>query len=127
MDKRFCDRLIAKKDKVIARFQKKQPSDYKDIVKTVIKAISDKNQYDDPDYNRIHEINDGDYQGTLLYVIGSKGYQPSDYWFVKVSYGSCSGCDTMQAIADSNEDQAEQYWTLALHVCQGLKKMEDND
>lgn len=49
---------------------------------------------------RITEIDNGDYQGTLLYVIPFDTYQPSehDHLMTYVNYGSCSGCDTLQAI-----------------------------
>ena len=75
---------------------------------------------------------DGSYSGTLVYVIGEGGYEPSDYWYVKISYGSCSGCDTLQRILDdlwdeeAKEQQTQDYMTLALHVVQGLKKMGDD-
>lgn len=52
------------------------------------------------DIENIHVIDDGDYQGTLLYLIPFVTYQPSeyDYLMTYVGYGSCSGCDTLQAI-----------------------------
>ena len=86
--------------------------------------------YGGPDLERIHRIDDGDYQGTLVFVIGGKGYQLSTYWYVKVSYGSCSGCDTLEAIREYGGDlpkpqQVEDYMKLALHIVQGLNKMED--
>ena len=82
-----------------------------------------------PDPERIHRIDDGNYQGTLVYVIGEKGYQPDKYWYVKVDYGSCSGCDTLEGIRDYTDDaptdeQAKDYMTVALHIVQGMKPME---
>lgn len=101
--------------------------DYIDIVKIVIEAVHD--GYGTPDPNNIHEIDDGDYQGTLLFVIPMYEYQPWDYWYVKVSYGSCSGCDTLQAILDGDygytvDEKADALFTLALHIVQGLKRMD---
>lgn len=111
-------------------FQKKHPDDYKEVVSNVIKHITSEDEYGDYnlDPERIHEIDDGDYQGTLIYVIGAKGYQPSDYWAVSVNYGSCSGCDTLQRIQDysndaPDEDQVKDYMTLALHIVQGIKEI----
>ena len=79
---------------------------------------------------RIHKIDDGDYQGTLLFVIAAKGYQPSKYWAVSVGYGSCSGCDTLEGIKSDgdygespNKQQIADYMTLALHIVQGLKQI----
>lgn len=44
-------------------------------------------------------INDGDYQGTLLFAIPFDTYQPdeSEYILTYIGYGSCSGCDALQA------------------------------
>jgi len=74
----------------------------------------------------VHLIDDGDYQGVLLFVIASGGYQPSEYWTTSVWYGSCSGCDTFQSIMeDSDYDRRiNDYMTLALHITQKLKKIE---
>jgi ABC-type nitrate/sulfonate/bicarbonate transport system substrate-binding protein len=110
-------------------FTNKHPENYKEIVQAVVEMLANaSDNYDKPDHTRVHEIDDGDYQGTLVYVIGAQGYQPSTYWYVKVSYGSCSGCDTLQRIAgysnDSpNEAQIRDYMTLALHIVQGLRVM----
>jgi hypothetical protein len=112
-------------------FAESHPGSYTAVVKIVIEAISADEDYDTPDPERIHVINDGDYQGTLLFVIAGKGYQPSDYWYVKVGYGSCSGCDTLEGIRNYDYDdtptlsQVDAYYTLALHVVQGLKPMQD--
>lgn len=118
------------KDKIFEIFKKNHPESYKEIVKILIGTITSDDDYSDfnPDPERIHEIDDGNYQGTLVYVIGEKGYQPSDYFYVMVNYGSCSGCDTLQSIRGYNDEtptdeQAKQYQTLALHIVQGLKKM----
>ena len=124
----FTDRFIVARPQVGAAFRAGHPDDYKAIVKLVIETITREDEYDDPDPERIHEIDDGDYQGTLVYVIGAKGYQPSRYWYVRVSYGSCSGCDTLEAIRGYSDEpptdeQVREYWTLALHVAQGLREM----
>lgn len=54
------------------------------------------------DANHITEIDNGDYQGTLLFVIPRHTYQPCEweYLMTYVGYGSCSGCDTLQGIQD---------------------------
>ena len=72
--------------------------EYKDLVKlTVMFILNDENEWN---VNKIKEIDDGDYQGTLLYLIPEDTYQPdsSEYLMTFVEYGSCSGCDTLQAI-----------------------------
>lgn len=123
----YVDRFMANKSQLEAVLAKKHPNDYKELVIEVVKAISS-NDYDDLDAERIHEINDGNYQGTLLYVIATTGYRPDKYWTMKVSYGSCSGCDTLQNIHEYSDDpptkdQIEAYMTLALHIVQGLKEV----
>jgi hypothetical protein len=126
----FVNRFEAKRDELEATFRGKHPDAYVDVVKAVVTALhSDK--YGSIDPERIHQIDDGDYQGTLLFVIAASGYQPSDYWYVKVGYGSCSGCDTLQAISKYSskpptDEQVRDYMTLALHVVQGLRKMDDD-
>ena len=72
--------------------------EYKDLVKlTVMFILNDKNEWNE---NKIKEIDDGDYQGTLLYLIPEDTYQPnsSEYLMTFVEYGSCSACDTLQTI-----------------------------
>ena len=72
--------------------------EYKDLVKlTVMFILNDENEWDE---NKIKEIDDGDYQGTLLYLIPEDTYQPnsSEYLMTFVEYGSCSACDTLQTI-----------------------------
>lgn len=110
-------------------FEEKHPSEYIDIVKAVVQNISGDPHNGDPEFGEIHEINDGDYQGTLLYVIAGETYQPSKYYCVKVDYGSCSHCDTLQRIQEDDDDerptesQVNDYMTLALHIVQGLKEI----
>lgn len=60
------------------------------------------------DLDNITEIDDGDYQGTLLFLIPFDTYQPSEaeYFMTYVDYGSCSVCDTLQSIQDSDSDTA---------------------
>lgn len=99
---------------------------YADIVKVVIEAVHD--GYGTPDPENIHEIDDGEYQGTLLYVIPMDCYQPWDYWCVKVDYGSCSGCDTLLAILEGDygntaNEKVDALFTLAPHIVQGLKRI----
>jgi hypothetical protein len=131
MIKEFADRFIERQAEVKAKIAASRPGSYTDIVRLVVETVTD-GGYDAIDPERIHSVDDGDYQGTLVFVIGAKGYQPYDYWYVQVSYGSCSGCDTLQAIEETWDEDApltgrevEGYYTLCLHVAQGLKKMGD--
>jgi hypothetical protein len=89
------------------------------------------------DHKKITEIDNGDYQGTLIFLIPENTYQPSErnYLFTSVYYGSCSSCDTLQGIicdGDNydelpNEKQVTEYMTLALHMVQKLKKLDESE
>jgi hypothetical protein len=92
----------------------------------------DDDSYGLPDYRRITGIDHGNYQGTLVFVIGGRGYQPivENHWYTSVYYGSCSGCDTLLSISRyscelPSDDQVQQYWTLCLHMIQKMKRMTD--
>lgn len=128
MIQEFVDRFMANKAVLREMFAAGHPGSYEDIVRNVVLVLHDDSKYSSIDAERIHEIDDGHYQGTLVYVIGGSGYQPSSYWYVKVAYGSCSGCDTLEAIRGyrdekPSEEQIDDYMTLSLHVVQGLKEM----
>jgi hypothetical protein len=115
------------KSEIEAKFRDEHPS-YSEIVEAVIQMLYDHAEDSDPDPKRITEIDHGEYQGTLLYIIGASGYQPSTYWSVFVGYGSCALCDTLRAISGystgkPNKKQVAAYMTLALHVLQGLKRI----
>ncbi len=129
----FVEAYMRNKDRMRARFAAKCPDTYKDLVREVVECIND---YGDnkgtplnplPDPKRIHQIDDGNYQGTLEFVIGEQGYQPSRYWYARIDYGSCSACDTLQSIewwGEPTEQQLNDMMTLALHVVQQLHPMQ---
>jgi hypothetical protein len=84
--------------------------EYIDLVKLTFEVILNNslNEYKNDllDLDRIHKIDDGDYQGTLLFLIPFKAYQPCEYEYLMtyVGYGSCSGCDALQAIQGYYEE-----------------------
>ena len=62
----------------------------------------------------------------------NKTYQPYiwEYWITWVSYGSCSGCDTMLGITEygtgiPNENQVKDFMTLSLHIIQQLNSLHN--
>jgi hypothetical protein len=117
-----------RKHEIEIGFQQAHPESYYDIVVAVVKILGETDDWKNPDPERITVIDHGDYQGNFLFIIAADGYQPSDYWFVQVGYGSCSGCDTLADISSDgeygeppNEGQVKDYMTLALHILQGLK------
>ncbi len=118
---------------------------YIDIVKMTFDVIYNSNEQDygsKLDIEQITQIDNGDYQGTLLYLIPFDTYQPSEYEYLMtyVDYGSCSGCDTLMAIQAYgyseeflNDRQVKEFMQLALHIIQhtirpyncGWRKDED--
>lgn len=129
MIQKFVEAWDARKGEIETQFRANHPKDYASIVKAVVSILGEDGEYDRPDPDRITSIDHGDYQGTLLFIISASGYQPSAFWFVKVSYGSCSGCDTLQAITEYSsepptDEQVKDYMTLALHILQGIKPMD---
>lgn len=84
-------------------------------------------EYEKWDFDRITEINDGDYQGTLLFLIPRRTYQPGagEYLMTYSYYGSCSGRDALQAIQDwgdnpPTEAQLRDYMSLCLHLIENM-------
>lgn len=127
----FVQRWEAGKEQMRATFAAKHPDSYKDIVTGVLTILRGDEEYGRPDPEKLVEIDHGSYQGTLVYVVPEGGYQPSDYWYVQVGYGSCSGCDTLEAIRRYEDgapsaEQVNDYMQLALHIVQGLKKMGED-
>lgn len=104
-----------------------EPNSYENIYEMLFHLVITRSERGELewDWNRFVKIDDGEYQGNEIYILCSNVYQPelTDYIFTSVTYGSCSGCDTFQAIQES-EDKAERvkgYMTLALHMVQETK------
>lgn len=133
MEKLFVEAWDKSSQKIRDRFSIKGPGDYQEIVKAVVEIASEGKEYDVPDPERIHVIDDGDYQGTQVFVVAEKGYQPSRYWYATNYYGSCSGCDTLEHINSLSyeekptKDQVDQWMALALHIVQRIKPMDSQD
>lgn len=104
---------------------------YETIVKKVFEICLPKaTDYSGWDLDKMTVIDDGDYQGTQIFIIPNDTYQPSveNYVMTDTYYGSCSGCDTLQAISSYDDDlptdeQVKEYMTLALHLVQKLKRL----
>ena len=105
---------------------------YKQIVEKLFElCITNADQHSGFNIERMTVIDDGDYQGTKLFIIPKDTYQPSvdDYITTHTYYGSCSWCDTLQSICGYDyglptEEQVKLYMTLALHLVQKLKWLE---
>lgn len=127
----FIERFQEIKLALLEQFSKEEPESYEDIFKQTIKMMFENSEdsytcnSETPDYERITVIDNGDYQGTLVFVVASKSYQPSDYWVSTVDYGSCSSCDTFQQYSDCDnpEESAPHMLTMALHMIEAMKKI----
>lgn len=82
------------------------------------------------DVEEITTIDNGDYQGTQIFLIPYECYQPSESEYVVTyqSYGSCSGCDSLLSISvysgdKPNEQQIKDLMSLALHLMQNAKPL----
>lgn len=106
---------------------------YSELVGKVVDFIfnDEDSKYSDDEYDskNITEIDNGDYQGTLLYLIPLKTYQPSEdgYLMTYVGYGSCSGCDTLQSIQmwsfddeDISDDKKKKFVKDIMGLCLDL-------
>ncbi len=114
---------------------------YPEIVRQIFKLCITK-AYGDEDYeewdyewniDNMTTIDNGDYQGSMIFIIPKDTYQPSvsDYIFTSVGYGSCSCCDTLQGIYDyerglPTEQQISDYMTLSLHIVQQTKRLGED-
>ena len=133
MDKDIIALWEQNKDKVkeyIHTNRQEEYSEYKDLVRLLVGVVINANRddYSKYDSKNILVINDGDYQGTQLFLIHLDTYQPgaSDYLITYIYYGSCSVCDTLQSISNydyglPNEEQVNDYMTLCLHLIQNMK------
>ncbi len=104
---------------------------YETIVKKVFEVCLPKStDYSGWDLDKMTVIDDGGYQGTQIFIVPTDTYQLNveDYVMTDTYYGSCSACDTLQAINEYEDDlpteeQVKKYMTLALHLVQKLKRL----
>lgn len=132
MEKLIVDQWEMNKNKLEEYFRANNQSEYssyKSIVSKLFElCITKFDDYNGFDLDSMTVIDDGDYQGTQIFIIPSKTYQPNanEYVVTNTYYGSCNGCDTLQSISWYNdglptEDQIKEYMTLALHLVQKAK------
>lgn len=118
------------KDELENYFRATPQSNYDSYEKLVIALLNNVINVDrEPAWNdfnieRVYQINDGDYQGTLVFLAPENCYQPDQYFYTKVWYGSCSVCDTLQSIQSENygayptDSQVNGYMYICLYMLQ---------
>lgn len=116
----------------ISTTPQKEYDSYESLLKLIVKYILNTNE-DEWSVEKISVIDDGDYQGTQIFLIPKNTYQPSacEYLVTYTYYGSCSGCDTLQSIHEyedglPNEEQVKDYMTLCLHLIQRMKYLYED-
>lgn len=137
MIKEFVERWDKYKEYLEKYFRKtrqEEYSEYQDIVKALFEEVINKEEINGYKFNLecMTVIDNGDYQGTQIFIIPLDVYQPdvNSYVITNTYYGSCSGCDTLLAI-DSydggipNEEQVKDYMELSLHLLQKCKWLEE--
>ena len=138
MIQKYVDAWIENKDKYEAWLRGLAYNwgvvDYEDMVKQLIHLIINPHvdSYDRLQENRVTVIDDGDYQGTQIFIIPYDVYQPNEeeYVYTHVGYGSCSGCDTLlNALSLSDYDEklsdrtVDMLMVLALHLIENFKPL----
>lgn len=98
---------------------------YEDLVDMTFDIIFNTNVDDNHyalDVDNITMIDNGDYQGTLLFMIPFDTYQPGpcQYFMTYVAYGSCSGCDTLQHIQNIDDIEHEKRVKEIMMLCKDL-------
>ena len=140
MIKEFCLAWEKNKDKLEEYFRKTRQEEYgnyEDLVKLLFDIVINPSIECDHyrlDTENILVIDDGDYQGTQVFILHRDQYQPSveDYVYTNTYYGSCSGCDTLLSINEyedglPSESQVNDYMYLCLHLLQRCHYMIDEE
>ena len=101
--------------------------DYKQLIRAIIKYVLNDNDTGIKfNTKNIVEIDNGHYQGTLLFVFHLDMYQPPAYNYIitTVDYGSCSGCDALQGAfcCPTVDAIVDSLMSICLHLCQHMKK-----
>lgn len=110
--------------------EQEEYSSYEEIVKILFDEVINKGEEEPFDTKNICVIDDGNYQGTQIFILHKDTYQPGieDYVYTNTYYGSCSGCDTLLGISSydgglPDKQQIKEYMTLALHLLQKCEYM----
>lgn len=138
MIKDFCLAWEKNKGKLEEYFRTTKQDEYysyKNLVELLFDIViipSMEDSYYWFDTENILVIDDGDYQGTQVFILHRDRYQPSvkEYVYTNTYYGSCSGCDTLLAISGygsdlPDEEQVKDYMELCLHLLQKCNFMVD--
>lgn len=99
---------------------------YEDLVKITFETIfnsSAEGYGNNLNLDKIHTIDDGDYQGTILFVIPFDTYLPgsNEYIMTYIGYGTCSYCDALQSVQEWNDGKiSEKQLPGFMAICKDL-------
>ena len=103
--------------------------DYELLAKLTYETIFNDHEgvmdYEKLDLENISIIDNGDYQGTLIILVPFNTYQPSEYEYLMsyIGYGSCCGCDVLQAAqlySDDGEKLNETQLSDFMSICEDI-------
>lgn len=137
MIKEFVQAWDSRKSHLEDWFKKTKQQDlsYESILKGIIDNVINPGIEEGKKWasENIHTIDDGDYQGSQLFIVPMDTYQPEpyEYFITYQDYGSCSGCDLLESIRGYSSEfpgdtQIKQYMMLALHLLQRCRYIVDN-
>ena len=97
---------------------------YDNIITFLLNFMYDNNScsYNKIKFYNITKIDNGDYQGTLIFLISLEDYSPcaTNYLITYIDYGSCEGCDALLS-AISYIDYDKKYAAKSiLMICKDL-------
>jgi hypothetical protein len=112
---------------LLQRLREEPRWSYLELFKLLIEVVINKGEHT-LCLGQVTQLDHGDYQGTMVFIVPDESYQPyvDDYIYTHVYYGSCAGCDTLEAIRDdyeNKEQQAKDLHTLCLHLLQRCKRL----
>lgn len=133
------EKNMNKLEEYFEKTKQKEYGEYGEIVKKLFEIVINPYLEDNAEYplekgfnlENMVVIDNGDYQGTQIFILPLNVYQPSEdeYVVTNTYYGSCSGCDTLMAIQDYDNDklpskeQIKEYMLLSLHILQKCKML----
>ncbi|MBV8060541.1 MAG: hypothetical protein JO253_03325 [Alphaproteobacteria bacterium] len=130
MIKEFVAIFDANRQAILDDIKANEPQDYEDLFRRLIKILSKNDDARNvPDPERITVIDEGEFTGNRVFIVGESGYISYKYWYCHIKYGSCCVCDTFKSIRGYDDrasdtltdDEAKQYRDLMLHMVQEIR------
>jgi hypothetical protein len=131
------DFLIAwhkNKSKLRKAFAKRHPRDYNQIVEMLFRIVINPELEDKYDTDNITVLDQDQPNGIEIFILCNQKWplMVDDYIYTHNFYGSCDICDILESIKNINrrrkvrpdEDQLDEYMTLAFHLLQRTKKFK---